>query len=136
MTPETAAQLNWWLMPEELQTIKTLCGADVALALVEHCDGQRVWVPRADWLPIDDPRNPLSLLPVDMARRLAAHYHGWLHVPRAYHALLKVRNDAIRASHRAKVPTGRLAQQYGLTERMIWYIVGPSPPDARQESLF
>lgn len=141
MTPDAAGGINWHRMPPMIQEVAKRCGPETALALLKHCDGRQVWVP----LPGAHPNrgnhgtrnNPLRVLQPEIIAKLMEHYPGQiLTIPVAYHALLAERNAAIRAERDAGAHPRDLAPRYGLTERMIWAIVGPAPDDPRQSNLF
>lgn len=159
MSPDIANQLNWWLMPEQLRQVRDQCGADVALALIEHCGGMQIYIPTPAHIPAIywadrigqpgpvDPEhysNPLSWLDAEQQTKLAQAFGGsYMSIPRAYHALLALRNQAICEQHSANCATMRanrsaklLAQRYGLTERHIWHIISGVKPSENQTDIF
>jgi hypothetical protein len=140
VNPEVLARLNWYRLPPLIQAIRARCGADVALALLEHCENRRIHVPMPNSRRASAPGNPLAALDAALVERLAREYPGaYLHIPRAYHALLGLRDEDIRAQRRAGRHPDDLAREYHLTPRWIWRIVAGIEPRAgpgQQETLF
>ena len=139
MSPEVAQRLNWYLLPEKIREIKKYCGWEVALALIEHCEGIVVRVPMPKNLPVSDPDNSLSRIAPHLVEKLSKSYPGlYISVPRAYHALLALRNADIIAQRKAGKSVVILAREHGLTERHVWNIVGNihKITTNKQQSLF
>jgi Mor family transcriptional regulator len=127
--------LHWHLLPVKIQEIAERCGRDVAAALLRKFDGRRVRVP--------DPENiteeyAIAAIGLDLAKRLAMEYaYEWIHVPRAYKALLQLRNQAIIDARARGVSIAALADQWRMTERQIYKILaGVKIVNDRQGSLF
>jgi hypothetical protein len=127
--------LNWHLLPVQILEIAERCGKDVAAALLREFDGRRVRVPKPANLT---PDHPVAALGLDLAERLAMEYGGeYIHVPRAYAALLQLRNQAIVEAWRRGATVASLADQWRMTERWIYKILsGVKIVDDRQGSLF
>lgn len=121
-------RLNWYRLPPKIQEIKRRCGADVAVALLEHCGNRRVYVPMRRNLPVVDHENPLIALERGLVERLARQYPAnYIHVPCAFHALLALRNEEIARQHRAGRDVEDIAGDFGVTPRWIWHIVATTP---------
>jgi Mor family transcriptional regulator len=128
--PEILERLNWYLLPPKVHEIQQHCGAEVAAALLAHCNNRRVFVPRPDSLATlgANPANPLLALEPRLIEILAQQYGGEVvAVPRAFHALLALRNQAIAAQHRDGKTAEALAEEYDLTPRRVWAIVASNP---------
>ncbi|MFM8332612.1 MAG: Mor transcription activator family protein [Candidatus Methylumidiphilus sp.] len=131
------------MLPQQIRDIADVCGRDVAAALLEHFNGRRIRV--ADLSRLDDSNPVAQAIGLEAAERLSKQYGGeFLYIPRAFHALLKLRNDAI-CQRRLDNPligtvdfVNRVAAEEGLSDRQVYKIIGSvkMPCDPRQPSLF
>jgi hypothetical protein len=153
-------RLNWYALPPSIQRIAERCGADVASALLEKYNGLHVLVPlpktlfklRDEQIRLDDLRGKgenspamrmMDDLGFDNALRLSRQYPGQcITVPRAYHAFLRLRNDALRTERQASglgtvAFVAHVARREGLTERAVYKILRgvKIAPDPRQFEL-
>lgn len=121
-------------LPPSLQEIVEVIGLAATVKLVEHWGGVRLWVP-SDVSADHQLRRRLG----PAADKLARHFGlELLTVPRAVVALRRIRNDQIRARKAAGETAARLAREFCLTERQVWYIVEDVEEDEqrRQGALF
>lgn len=111
-----------------------LLGVNDAMALAARCGGTVVYVPCE--------KVPESVLArtvgADVAARLAEHYGGAdLSIPLCAAILRKERDIELRERYAAGTSASRLAREFRMTERNVWYILARDPlDDDSQGSLF
>jgi Mor family transcriptional regulator len=128
-----ADQINVSLLPFILQEMVDLIGLPLTMKLVEKYPGVRLYVPK---LALADDHALVELLGRAPTEKLQRLFGGEPHfdVPKAYHAMLAVRNAEIRGK-RPRTSVRLLALEYRLTEKQIRNICGEMEDD-RQVSLF
>jgi hypothetical protein len=132
MQPETLDRLNWYLLPPLVRQIAERCGRSAAFALLREFNGRRIQVPVT---PNESCIIAQRLTPEQFVALVRAYPGQEINVPRAYHAILGLRNDTIRAARQDGKSVAEIAVMWGLTERQVWKILGASKDD-RQTELF
>jgi hypothetical protein len=127
-------------LPPRLAEIAELIGVPKTLKLVEARGGTRIYVPgtitSSHWLA--------RLIGLAAARALSDHVADrsrggrdvgdYLDIDRGAAALRALRDRRIIAAHANGVSATALALDYGMTERMIWYILAGSDNMADNQS--
>ena len=122
------------VLPPKLAELVDEIGFPATLKLVEKWGGIRLYVPLEDNLSAEHPI--AKEIGFEVARKLARAHSEWLEVPRAARYLRSVRDKIIREAY-DDASAARLARQFGMTRRNIFYIVGrDQPDDAKQPALF
>lgn len=108
------------LLPKSLQSICSVIGLSAAIKIASHYGGTRLWVPANMQV-----NHPLArLIGFDQAVKLCTRYRcEYLSIPRAARAIKAMRNAAIVSRYLAGEKAKSLAREYGIHERMIWYIL-------------
>lgn len=107
------------LLPAVLQEFVSLIGIDATMRLVHRFGGTRVRIP----LTATADHALAELIGMDQLVKLCDRFKGHrFDLPKAYAALLHIRNAKILAEYGPK-STRQLALEHGLTERQIWNIV-------------
>ncbi len=121
------------VLPPKLAELVDALGFPATLKLVERWGGVRLYVPLEQNLT--DEHELVQVLGLAAARKLAAAHKEWLEVPRAAAYLRQVRDRIIRESYGGK-SASRLARQFGMTRRNIFYIVAREEAPELQGDLF
>lgn len=137
MTSHT--ELATTLLPPLLQDFVRLIGVQAVMALVERVGGLRIYIPTPEYATVD--HQFAKIIGLDNLIKLGEVYGGLEHhqLPKAYNALVALRNARIAADY-ATVKTARqLAVEHRLTESQIVRIVArqgvTAPADRRQLKL-
>ncbi len=116
------------LLPPRLQEFVRLIGLPATMALVQRFGGLRIYIPATA-----TPDHAFAeVIGLENLAKLSAEIGvdgtgDRFLLPKADRALIAVRDARIRAEFATK-STRMLAAEYGLTERHITRIVGPSAP--------
>lgn len=128
------ADLSTDLLPKVLQDFVRLIGLAATMLLVEHFGGTRLYIPVKP-----SPEHRLAtLIGLDNLVKLSRVYGAQDHfdIPKAERALRHLRDQKIRAEIGPK-SARTLAIEHGLTERMVWNIVGrTAASNSHQSKLF
>lgn len=129
----TWTDLSTDLLPQLLQDFVRLIGLPATMILVEHFGGVRLYIPA---IPTEDHRL-VKLIGLENLAALSKVYGlEAIDIPQAKAALIHLRNQKIRAEYGPK-SASKLAREHGLSERMIFIIVGAQAAnDANQVNLF
>lgn len=138
MTSHT--DLATMLLPPLLQDFVRLIGVQAVMALVERVGGLRIYIPTPKNATAD--HQFAEIIGVDNLVKLGEAYGGQEHfqLPKAYSALVALRNARIAADYSTTTKTARqLAVEHRLTESQIVRIVArqgaTAPADRRQLKL-
>jgi Mor family transcriptional regulator len=137
MTSRT--ELATTLLPPLLQDFVRLIGIQAVMALVEHVGGLRIYIPTPEYATAD--HQFAEIIGVDNLVKLGKAYGGQEHfqLPKAYSALVALRNARIAADYAATKTARQLAAEHRLTESQIVRIVArqgvTAPADRRQLKL-
>lgn len=112
-------------MPQSVVRLIALIGYDATMALVKHCPGLTLPIPKSGG---DTGASQYAYLVETVgaaaADILVQHYGGdRLSVPRCYQLLIETRWRAIILDYNAGIPVRELALKYTLTERSIWNVL-------------
>ncbi|MBF0273459.1 MAG: hypothetical protein HQL98_15530 [Magnetococcales bacterium] len=127
--PLTAADLEACFIPDSLQELVRVVGAEGALRLVAGFGGLTLALPTR----LKPDGDLVRLLGWETAEALVAWGGGdRIYIPRAERALRCLRDQEIRRRVDAREPVADLARQYRLSERRIWAILKmPDPIHAK-----
>ena len=108
------------MLPHSLQAICNVIGLSATIKVVNEYGGGRVWIPNNVQIT-----HPLArLIGLDKATKLCVHYQcEYLPIPRAARAIKAIRNATIVKRYLAGEKITSLARQYGISERMVFYIL-------------
>ena len=121
------------VLPPKLAELVDAIGFPAALRLVERWGGVRLYVPLEQNLT--EEHELVRALGLAAARKLASAHKEWLEVPRGAAYLRSVRDRIIRESYGGKSVT-RLAREFNMTRRNIFYIVARKEAPEPQGDLF
>lgn len=137
MTSHT--ELATALLPPLLKDFVRLIGVQATMSLVEHFGGLRIYIPTPEYATDDHQFS--KIIGLDNLKKLGKDYGGLPHfqLPKAYSALVQLRNARIAADYAKNKTARQLAVEYRITESQIVRIVArqgvKAPADRRQLKL-
>lgn len=126
------------LLPPLLQDFVRLIGVQAVMDLVEHVGGLRIYIPTPEYATAE--HQFARIIGLDNLIKLGEAYGGLEHhqLPKAYRALVALRNARIAADYATSKTARQLAVEHRLTESQVVRIVAgvTAPRDRRQRKLF
>ncbi len=124
--------INESLLPTQMRLLIKCIGLPETIALLKAKGGTTIRIPLSadNCIQFDDILQPESIV------KLTANLGGKvMELPKYDKIGTQLRDIAIRAA-RNNTPANKLAQDFGLSRRMIIYICGDTTVDKRQTRLF